>query len=406
MDPEVKGLKVAIIISIVLAISGCGSREGSEGQITGGICGKVTLLGKEDHSGVVISERNLMISAVTDKEGRFCIEDIPEGIYYFKFAKKGYKTEVRKITVEAGKVTTLELTLSKPSISAEGYNVAGKVTTSDGADVSSSIVFLKGDEYDSGEEVGSDGSFCFSGVPLGTYIIKVEKYGYRHDPIELFVGGDMDVEVVLYPLSRQIVFFDDFSEGWEERWEFVGSDMCEIRNEGGKIVFDPKGYTNKQFGLVCKEGPFDISHGVLLEAMMEKGEGMSGNIFVILSKRRDISFTNIPSPYSDLPWLNTDYIGFQHMFPRYLEAEAYIGGEMKESGFRPLISFTWFQVNSFSLYIDSSHFMPAFNGSKGVSKELHGMFKYAYLAIIMQVLDEPRSPISLESIGIYQMEEP
>lgn len=88
-----------VFIVCALFFVGCESESGTDGglanQMNGSVTGYIMLASpagqaKKDHSGAIVSIEGTSLFAVTDQDGKWTLNGIPNGTYTFMFSKPGY----------------------------------------------------------------------------------------------------------------------------------------------------------------------------------------------------------------------------------------------------------------------------------------------------------------------------
>lgn len=146
-------------------------------------------------------EREIAGFARTDGEGRYRLEGVAGGAQTLAAAQEGYQSAVRSLAVQPG-VNQLDFRL------AEGLSVGGRVTASGGAPVAGAGVSLMpgGPGAMRNEISAPDGTFRFSGIEAGRFIVSAQKEGFAtaREELQLADRAIEDVELQLRTGGRAI----------------------------------------------------------------------------------------------------------------------------------------------------------------------------------------------------------
>ena len=127
------------------------------------------------------------------------------GTWTLEVSAFGHATEQRSVTVAAGDVRQVELTLA----SNERGSIAGRVTDEAGVPLEGVSLALEGTLL--AASTGADGRYRLDDVPVGTYELVVRKsgYGLQRRPVTVSVGATTTVDVTL-AVSRVVAVAGDF----------------------------------------------------------------------------------------------------------------------------------------------------------------------------------------------------
>jgi protocatechuate 3,4-dioxygenase beta subunit len=140
-------------------------------------------------------EREIAGSARTDGEGRYRLEGIPAGPQALSASQEGYRTAIRDLVVQPG-ANQLDFRL------AEGLRVGGRVIDRGGAPIAGAAVSLmmtSGSGAMHNEMSAPDGTFRFTGVAPGRFIVSAQREGFAtaREEIQLADRAIEDVELQL-----------------------------------------------------------------------------------------------------------------------------------------------------------------------------------------------------------------
>lgn len=164
------------------------------------VYGFVTDEDDKDLSGVTVSIKgsNGTYSTVTDKDGYFEFTGLEAGKYTVTYEKEGYKNQSQDINLEEGEILYLGIIVMKQGISSSIY---GTVIDSDNEPIESAKVNLKSKGKTTSvkrkAKTDEQGSFVFTDLEGGTYIIQAKKKGYKKAKERIILSDDVDKEVDL-----------------------------------------------------------------------------------------------------------------------------------------------------------------------------------------------------------------
>lgn len=143
----------------------------------GSISGKVTDTSGYGISGATVTygtPTSIIGTTTTDGSGNFKFTEVVPGSYMATASKTGYISATTSVAVTAGNNTYCVLTLAPepPSTGCLGGTVTEKMT---GALLSGVTVTINGSTC----VTGTDGTYAFSHLPVGTFTVTYEKVGYK-----------------------------------------------------------------------------------------------------------------------------------------------------------------------------------------------------------------------------------
>jgi len=148
----------------------------------------------------IAMEGEKKIKTKTDEDGYFEFTGLEAGKYTVTYEKEGYRKQSGDITLVEGEIRDLGIIVMEQNIAGSIY---GTVTDAENEPVESAKVKLKGkgsnakvkEKYTTEE----DGSYEFTDLEEGTYIIQAKKKGYKKakERIKLSDGEDNEVDLVL-----------------------------------------------------------------------------------------------------------------------------------------------------------------------------------------------------------------
>jgi hypothetical protein len=183
------------LLVLGLALLACGP--------SGTLSGKVTVEGGSAASLAVLIYGPTSTAVVTKDDGTFTATSMQDGAYVVRVVVKGAEVEDQSVpaTVKSGKTDVApNLDFKIPS-----GKVTGKVTFTDGSDSAGLAVTLTG-TTSMGATTGAGGSFSFTAVPTGAYLVTVGAPNTREGQVSVGVavaGMASDVgELILTPVGR------------------------------------------------------------------------------------------------------------------------------------------------------------------------------------------------------------
>ncbi len=176
-----------------LAVRAVGEVEPPE---TGNIEGTV-----KDEDGAAIEGATVVVegtdlSATTDADGYYLLEDVPMGDQDVTASADGYYSKTETVTVDEGITVTLNFTL----VAIPTYKVSGKVKDGEGHALQGATVTIEGTEQSA--TTGSEGDYTISDVEEGTYDITASKDGYSSKTKDVTVDSDTTVDFTLAEITE------------------------------------------------------------------------------------------------------------------------------------------------------------------------------------------------------------
>lgn len=219
---------------------------------TGTIEGTVTD-GASPLGNVAVSLQNTDLSAVTDANGHYRMEDVESGDYAVAFECPGYARQQKDMTVTAGGIHVVDAVLEKLSL----MDVKGIVVNETGNPVQGASITISAYE-DYAMESAADGSFSFTGVKVaGSAELTIERYGLRSYEQELELSAVADLGEVLledkllppYGLKAEAIG-EEVALSWQ-----MPFDSREFRHDSGEHggrIGKTDGVANSVFGAVFR----------------------------------------------------------------------------------------------------------------------------------------------------------
>lgn len=169
--------------------------------------------------GVNVAFTDLGEGTSTNADGYYRIEGLPEGDYSVTFSFVGYQTQSREISLQNGKVTTLDITLRQQTLQTEMITVTGTPYESDPLTTPADVDVLTGDTKFSRQQTSLGGSLeelagistISTGSQTGKPVIRglsgsrirvlddgaamdYQQYGVRHGPnVDPFTSERIEV---------------------------------------------------------------------------------------------------------------------------------------------------------------------------------------------------------------------
>ncbi len=105
---KIKNVSLFAVLLLLLI-----TQVGISQVLKGTVKGKVSTQNGQPLTGVNVGFTNMGIGDVTNPEGKFIINNVPPGTYTLKASYVGFNTVKKKVTIEAGETTTLNIILSE-----------------------------------------------------------------------------------------------------------------------------------------------------------------------------------------------------------------------------------------------------------------------------------------------------
>jgi hypothetical protein len=195
----------SLIFILALGLLGCGGGQGYNPPVTGNIEGTVTDEADVAIAGAVVVLEDADLSAITDADGYYILENIPVGTYNFAASADQYYPQTTTVTVEQDRTVAQHVMLQAIQIYTLPCTVSGTVTDKDtGVSLGGATVSIEGTGWSATTE--EDGSYSLSDVGGGAYNITASKLGYSDRTETVTVEGDTTVDfeliaLVLYDLT-------------------------------------------------------------------------------------------------------------------------------------------------------------------------------------------------------------
>jgi len=188
---------MTILICMVCLVSSCSDDDENTGtQLYGTVTGIVTDDLSSPLSGVTVTVDDTDITATTNTQGTYSLEDVPVGTHIITFTKEDYQTV--SVTVTAAKFNEDLMATINPYMEYAAAKIRGMVM-----DAKANDTPLAGVTVSISSQIktttSSDGTFEISNLPLANYTVTFEKAGYativKSAPIEGFVDGITTINI-------------------------------------------------------------------------------------------------------------------------------------------------------------------------------------------------------------------
>ncbi len=176
-----------------------------EPPATGTISGKV-----EDESngaivGATVVVEGTNLSATTDADGKYLLENVPAGERQVTASAEGYSSKTLTVTVKEGETVTQDFALQ----AIPTYTVSGTVTDTEGSALEGATVAIE--ETEQSATTGSDGTYSIADVEEGTYNITASKDGYSSETNTVTVNSDTTVDFSLSEITEETMYVKDIT---------------------------------------------------------------------------------------------------------------------------------------------------------------------------------------------------
>ncbi len=185
LDPNHQGhglVRADLAVSAALAL---------EPPATGNIEGTVTDEGDAAIEGATVVVEGTDLSATTDLNGYYLLENVPAGDQDVTASADGYDSETATVKVEEDATVTRNFVLQATST----YTVSGTVKDTADSPLEGAIVTIE--KTGQSAITDSEGTFSISDVEKGIYDITASKEGYSSETKCITVESDMTVDFVL-----------------------------------------------------------------------------------------------------------------------------------------------------------------------------------------------------------------
>jgi hypothetical protein len=182
---------------MVCLVSSCSDDDENTGtQLYGTVTGIVTDDLSSPLSGVTVTVDDTDITATTNTQGTYSLEDVPVGTHIITFTKEDYQTV--SVTVTAAKFNEDLMATINPYMEYAAAKIRGMVM-----DAKANDTPLAGVTVSISSQIktttSSNGTFEISNLPLANYTVTFEKAGYativKSAPIEGFVDGITTINI-------------------------------------------------------------------------------------------------------------------------------------------------------------------------------------------------------------------
>lgn len=202
--------------SEALTVTGGASYERNvslEPKTTGAVAGTVT----SSVTGAALSGATVSIeslgSTTSGADGSYLLDELPAGVHTVRFARSGYRTVERAVTVTASQTTTQDVALAPPVLGSLEGQVRNARSGGLQAGVHVTVV-----ELDRAADTDANGYYSIASVPSGVYTVlfSLTDYGSTSRSAVAVEGGETTVvDIELAPTVGGLV-------GWV--WERDSSD--------------------------------------------------------------------------------------------------------------------------------------------------------------------------------------
>jgi hypothetical protein len=200
---------VFLILVLALVLMGCSGvqRYNSPAMgdpATGAIIGNVKDEADVAIIGATIIVEEAGLSATTDEDGYYLLEDIPVGTYTIDAPADNYYPQTASVTIEQYEIVTQDfIQLSIPP-AIEAYTLSGTVTDKDMDEpLGGAMVTIEGHGWWYAT-TDDNGSYSISDVVAGTYNITASKLGYTDQTEAVGVNGDTTIDFELMALEYDL----------------------------------------------------------------------------------------------------------------------------------------------------------------------------------------------------------
>ena len=187
----------AILSGMAFMAGSCSDDDQDDGTA---LRGKVTGVVTDDQSspieGVTVSVKDSEITATTNSQGVYTLENVPVSTHIITFAKADYQTV--SVTIVAGKFNSELVATVNADMEYAAAKIRGTVTDAKagGAPLEGATVSISSSVKTT---TGADGTFEIGNLPLADYTVTFEKEGYatitKKLTIDSFVDGIATIDL-------------------------------------------------------------------------------------------------------------------------------------------------------------------------------------------------------------------
>jgi hypothetical protein len=207
------GLSLFVSMLVLTMISSCG---GGGIPTTGSVSGMVTSTQGGPVQGVTVTSSGK--SFITKADGRFTLENIPEGTQTISAVRMGFGNYTSTVVVNAGSNTIKNIEITPQSIG----TVQGRVTGSLGGRLSGVVVSIG--TITSNTDL--EGNYTLVDVPAGLQTITAVKSGYQAAEQEVMVyNGEITIKDIQLTPDSNLTSGDLSEDDMEEKNDAEGEYM-------------------------------------------------------------------------------------------------------------------------------------------------------------------------------------
>ncbi|WP_158617710.1 carboxypeptidase regulatory-like domain-containing protein [Corallococcus sp. CA049B] len=201
----------------------------------GRVSGQVALDDAASPEGIAVTVQGTELTATTDTEGRFTLEDVSPGAHTLIVQKPLYREASEAVEVKARQTASATLTLQR-----ERGGLTGTVQLEGGVSAEGITVALTGTSHQT--QTDAQGHFVFTELPTGSYTVQVLKETYEPAQETVEVGVDAQASVTLsLQRERGTVAGTLQLEGGGSAGDIavllVGTDFSTVTNAEGHFTF-------------------------------------------------------------------------------------------------------------------------------------------------------------------------
>ena len=211
--------------------------SGLKPPATGSIEGTV----KDEESAAIAGATVLVegtgLSATTDANGDYLLENVPAGSQDVTASADGYYSQTVSVTVVEDASVTKDFTLDAiPPVPT--YTVSGTVKDTEGNALADATITIEGTDH--ATTTSKHGSYSISDVEEGTYDITASKDGYSSETTTITIDNDTTVDFVLeekteeLPVIQVFELTDTSNPAWVRvavEWVVSGSNLATVKSE-------------------------------------------------------------------------------------------------------------------------------------------------------------------------------
>lgn len=208
------------------------------------LLGQATLEGQSEHGGILVEAVGRSFTALTDSSGGFRLPVIA-GSYDLRLSKAGFLTvTIDGVAVEAGEEKSLDPVVLGANPGSVAGHVDGEQAAGGIAPLADATVSLEGTSVTA--VTNAAGDFTLTGVPPGSYLLRVAKAGFASESATVFDLRGGEVRTLDAPFQLTLlrgglsgsVHLADTADASGIVVEVTGTGRTQVTGSAGGFAFD------------------------------------------------------------------------------------------------------------------------------------------------------------------------